>query len=60
MNINEIIKNAVHDRDLRLSLLDNPIGTCKKYGIDLHSMVTDNTKMTSIIDRSIMQGGYRP
>jgi hypothetical protein len=60
MNINMIVKNAAHDRNLRLNLLADPIDTCKKYGIDVRRFVSDVAKIDTVKDNSIMQGGYRP
>lgn len=56
MTINELIKKAGNDRELRSRLLNDPIKTCK--ALDINFKIPENLKLFQ--DESIIQGGYRP
>jgi len=60
MTIHELIKKAIEDKDLRSNLFADAMATCEKFGVRVESLIQDPSRFKFKIDRSIMQGGYRP
>ena len=60
MNIRNIIKSAILDKELRDNLVKQPLQTCKDCGILNQIMSLGFGHIDFFSDSSIMQGGYRP
>jgi len=60
MKINNLIKAAIHNKELRDSLVKNPIRTCNNHGISIGCLGMKSYTAKAFSDQSMMQGGYRP
>lgn len=60
MAINKLIKSAIQDKTPREKLLNDPIRTCKEYGITTDADCLGNLDSLLFTDSTVRQGGYRP
>ena len=60
MKINELIKAAIQNKDLRHTLVNDPFKVCRNFGIPVEGIAFDSSAAKPFADQSIMQGGYRP
>jgi len=56
MDINTVIKISIQDPELRKSLIERPVETCRRFGIEPCGLA----EVRLVSDASSMQGGYRP
>jgi hypothetical protein len=60
MNIHNLIKAAILDKELRDKLVKQPLQTCKERDIFTQGLTLALCGVTAFSDSSMMQGGYRP
>jgi len=60
MNINELIKKSIYDKNLRDRLLSDPVCVCKSHGITTNRNEFDWSDIKFSQNFAIIQGGYRP
>jgi hypothetical protein len=60
MDINQVIKLAIRDAELRKNLIAHPVETCRKLGVAVSGLAYDIKTLQPVVDASLMQGGYRP
>ena len=60
MDINEVIKLAIRDAELRKCLMAHPVETCRKLGLEMVKLPLNINFLQTPMTSSVMQGGYRP